>query len=156
MLKMKTIETPWLKLSRFLGIGFGIPFTLLGIFLYFNYSNTAFLINGILWLGVALILLLKGKWDEHKLGKIMKYGDCYDASYIKVIPLNMIKIGSYVTARIKCKYKVNGVEYMVISGPYLLSPWDKSENLHIIIYVSKNNKNRYAVVAFRKEDIFEV
>ena len=33
---MKTIETPWLKLSRFLGIGFGIPFTLLGIFLYFN------------------------------------------------------------------------------------------------------------------------
>lgn len=105
MLKMKTIETPWLKLSRFLGIGFGIPFTLLGIFLYFNYSNTAFLINGILWLGVALILLLKGKWDEHLV--------------------------------------------------YLLSPWDKSENLHIIIYVSKNNKNRYAVVAFRKEDIFE-
>ena len=62
----------------------------------------------------------------------------------------MIKIGSYVTASIKCKYKVNGVEYMVISGLYLLSPLDKSENLHIIIYVSKNNKNRYAVVTFRK------
>ncbi len=153
---MKYIETPWLKVSRFSGIGFGIPFTLLGIFLYYNNANTAFLFNGVLWITVALLLILKARWDEYRLKKIMNYGDCYEASRIKVIPLNMVRIGSYITARIKCAYEVNGVEHKTISGLYLLSPLDKLENLHVVVYVSKSNKNRYGVVAFRKEDIFEV
>ncbi len=153
---MKCIETPWLKVSRFLGAGFGIPFTLLGIFLYFKYANIAFLANGVLWIVVALLLALKGKWDEYQLKKIMNYSNCYEVSLIKIIPLDMVKIGNYITARIKCAYKINGMEYTVTSGLYLLSPWDKLENFHVIVYVSKDNKSRYKVVAFRKEDIFKL
>ncbi len=153
---MKCIETPWLKVSRFLGAVFGIPFTLLGLFLYFNYVNIAFLVNGIFWIVVALLLALKGKWEEYQLKKIMNYSDCYESSLIKIIPLDMVKIGNYITARIKCTYKINGMEHTVISGLYLLSPWDKLENFHIVVYVSKNNKNKYKVAAYRKEDIFKV
>lgn len=153
---MKYIETPWFKLSRFFGIGFGIPCTLIGVFFYFNDTNIAFLLNGILWIAISLLLELKGRWDESRLKKIMANGDCYEAYITKIIPLNMVKIGNYITARIECVYKIDDIEHKVISGLYLLSHWDKLENFYILVYVSKYNKNRYIVVACRKEDIFKV
>lgn len=136
---MKHIETPWFKLSLFFGIGFGIPCTLVGTFFYFYDANIAFLFNGILWISISLLFELKGRWDEHRLKKLLYDGDCYETSLIKIIPLNMVKIGNYITSRIQCVYKIDGIEYKVISGLYLLSHWDKLENFYILVYVSKYN-----------------
>lgn len=156
VVEMNYIETPWLIISRIFGLVVGIPFTLLGIFWYFQYGNNAFLFNGILWIVAALLLALKGKWNECRLKKIIKNGDCYEATLIEVVPLNMVRIGNYITVRIRCKYKANEVEHSIMSGVYLLSPLDKLDNIRIVVYVSKENKNRYGVVAYREENIFKV
>ena len=66
----------------------------------------------------------------------------------------MVRIGSYLTVRIECTCKLENSIVNVISGLYLLSPWDKIENLNAKIYM-KNNK-KYILVLFRNRDIFKV
>ncbi|EGY80018.1 flagellar basal-body rod protein FlgF [Peptoniphilus indolicus ATCC 29427] len=67
----------------------------------------------------------------------------------------MVRIGSYMTARIKCKYKDEKSEKSVVSGYYLLSPWDRIENLNAKIYVEKNNDIKNIVVIHRTKEIFK-
>jgi len=138
---MRVIETPWNQLGKFIEFGFGIPF---------------FLCNGILWIFVGLILLLKAKIDKYKLEKLKKEGVCYECFVTEIVPINMIKIGSYLTARIKYTYNSKQSEINHISGYYLLSPWDRIENLGARIYIKKNNKRQKMLILFRIKDIFRV
>ena len=153
---MKVIETPWNQLGKFIEFGFGIPFFLLGLFWFFQDRNIAFLCNGILWIFVGLILLLKAKIDKYKLEKLKKEGACYKCFVTEIVPTNMIRIGSYLTARIKYTYNSEQSEINHISGYYLLSPWDRIENLGARIYIKKNNKRQKMLILFRKKDIFRV
>ena len=129
---MEVIETPWNRLGKFIELGFGIPFFIVGLFWFFQDRSVAFLYNGVLWIVVGLILLLKAKIDKYKLKILEKEGLCYERFVTGVIPINMIRIGNYLTARIK--YTIND-----ISGCYLLSPWDRVENLSARIYIKKKN-----------------
>lgn len=64
---MEVIETPWNRLGKFIELGFGIPFFIVGLFWFFQDRSVAFLYNGILWIVVGLILLLKAKIDKYEL-----------------------------------------------------------------------------------------
>lgn len=58
---MEVIKTPWNRLGKFIELGFGIPFFIVGLFWFFQDRSVAFLYNGVLWIAVGLILLLKAK-----------------------------------------------------------------------------------------------
>ena len=94
------------------------------------------------------------KYNQYKFKRYKNDGICYDCTIIRVIPINMVRIGSYLTVRIECTCKLENSIVNVISGLYLLSPWDKIENLNAKIYM-KNNK-KYILVLFRNRDIFKV
>ncbi len=44
---MRTVATPWDGLSKFMLLGFGIPFTLVGVLFFVLDGNLAFLLNGL-------------------------------------------------------------------------------------------------------------
>ena len=81
---------------------------------------------------------------------------CYECFVTGVIPINMIRIGNYLTARIKYTYNSEQSEINDISGCYLLSPWDRVENLSARIYIKKNNNRQRILILFRNKDIFKV
>lgn len=153
---MEVIETPWNRLGKFIELGFGIPFFIVGLFWFFQDRSVAFLYNGALWIVVGLILLLKAKIDKYKLKILEKEGLCYECVVTGVIPINMIRIGNYLTARIKYTYNSEQAEINDISGCYLLSPGDRVENLSARIYIKKNNTKQRILILFRKKDIFKV
>ena len=62
---MEVIETPWNRLGKFIELGFGIPFFIVGLFWFFQDRSVAFLYNGVLWIVVGLILLSKAKIDKY-------------------------------------------------------------------------------------------
>ena len=153
---MEVIETPWNRLGKFIELGFGIPFFIVGLFWFFQDRSVAFLYNGALWIVVGLILLLKAKIDKCKLKILEKEGLCCECFVTGVIPINMIRIGNYLTARIKYTYNSEQSEINDISGCYLLSLWDRVENLSAKIYIKKNNNKQKILILFRKKDIFKV
>jgi hypothetical protein len=65
-------------------------------------------------------------------------------------------IGNYLTARIKYTYNSEQSEINDISGCYLLSPWDRVENLSARIYIKRNNNRQRILILFRNKDIFKV
>ena len=151
---MKTIEAPWSIVGKFVGLVFGIPFSLIGLLWYVQDGNAAFLSNGVLWAGLGAICVIKGKLHKYQLKRLEKEGVCYDCSVVKIIPANMIRIGSYLTVRAECIYESDRTIHSVISGLYLLSPLDRIENLNAKIYVDKDNSKKWVLVLFRKKDIF--
>lgn len=153
VIQMKPVETPWFKLSRFFGLCFGIPLILVGLFWNFGGDKSAFLINGLLWCFIALVLLCKGIWNAHRLKKLQEHGGCYQGTVVEVCPLKMVRIGGYVTARVACIYQAEQATHRVLSGICILSPWDRIENLFAEIYVDKNDRNRYTVVVCRKNTL---
>ena len=153
---MEVIETPWNRLGKFIELGFGIPFFIVGLFWFFQDRSVAFLYNGVLWIVVGLILLSKAKIDKYKLKILEKEGLFYECFVTGDIPINMIRIGNYLIARIKYTYNSEQSEINDISGCYLLSPWDRVENLSAKIYIKKNNNKQKILILFRKKDIFKV
>lgn len=145
---MKYVETPWLKVNRFIFLLFGIPFSLVGIVDYLINSNIAFLINGILWIFLAFILTVKGKYNDRKLKKLMSDGNCFECEIIEVIPIHWIRIGSYATVRLKCVYRNNEDEHHVLSGLLILPPLSKLDDLSANAYISREDSKKYAVAAF--------
>jgi len=150
---VKTVATPWYGLSKFILLGFGIPFTLIGTVLFFVLDgNLAFLLNGILWLVIGGLLKIKGASNQRKLEILMREGHCYNGSVVNIIPVHWVRIGSYVTARVKCVYKTEKGNRFIKSGYHILSPFDRIEDLYAKIYFDYNNSAKYAVEIFRRDN----
>lgn len=135
---MKTVERPWFKASKFLGICFGIPFTIIGLFTYVYWKNYAFLINGLVWLFISIAFLCKALFEYYKLKKLKDSGVKYKCKINRVIPLNYIRFGSYIVSKLECTYENNGTTYEILDGPYLLLPFEKLEKLSAFAYIGKN------------------
>lgn len=148
---MKEIDVFWFKASKTLLIYFGVPLILIGICLYFIYNIDVILINGFLWIALAFFMTIKGKYDEYKLNKTKQFNIVCEGYIIRIIPYNMIRYGSYLTARVQCRYKFDNKEYFIKSGLYLLTSLDKIENLHPRIYVHPQNRSKSKVVLLRNE-----
>mgnify|MGYP000893588101 CR=1 FL=1 len=150
---MRTVATPWSRVSKFLLLGFGIPFSLLGVVLFFVLDgNLAFLINGVLWLIIGSGLKIKGAFEQRNLEHLKREGLSYDGTVVSVIPAHWIRIGSYVTARVECACKTEKGERLVKTGYHLLSPLDRIENLYAKIYFDRDNPEKYAVELFRRDN----
>lgn len=63
---MKKIETIWKVLYKIFII-FGAPFFLIGIFFLLVDGSWAFILNGILWIALGIIVKIKCNFDENVL-----------------------------------------------------------------------------------------
>lgn len=150
---MRTVATPWYGLSKFMLLGFGIPFSLVGVVLFFILDgNLAFLLNGVFWMIIGGGFKIKGASNQRKLEILKREGLCYDGSVVNIIPAHWVRIGNYVTARVECVYKTEKGECLVKSGYHLLSPLDRIENLYAKIYFDYNNPEKYVVELFRGDN----
>lgn len=150
---MRTVATPWYGLSKFFLLGFGIPFSLVGVVLFcIQDGNLAFLVNGILWIVMGVGLKIKGDSNQRYLEVLKREGLCYDGSVVRIFPAHWVRIGSYVTVRVECVYKTEKGKYIVKSGYHLLSPLDRIENLYAKIYFDYNNSEKHIVELFRGDN----
>ncbi len=150
---MKAVATPWGRLARFILLGFGVPFSLIGVMLYMALDgNWALLFNGALWLIIGAGLWIKEATNQRNLKKLKKEGLCYEGSVVNIIPAHWIRIGSYVIAQVECTYKSGDGDSLVKSGYYVFSPFDRIENMYAKIYFNNNDPTKYRVELFRKED----
>ncbi len=149
---VRTVATPWYGLSKFFLLGFGIPFSLVGVLFFVLDGNLTFLINGILWLIMGAGLKIKGASNQRNLEILKREGLCYDGSVLSIIPAHWVRIGSYVTARVECVYKTEKGDCLIKSGYHLLSPLDRTENLYAKIYFDYNNSEKYVVELFRGDN----
>ena len=94
-------------------------------------------------------LKIKGDYNQRKLQTLKREGLCYDCSVAHIVPAHWVRIGSYVTASVKCVYKDEKKDSLIKSGYYLLSPLDRIENLHAKVYFDPNNSDKYVVELFR-------
>ena len=135
---MEIVERPWFKASKFLGICFGIPLTIIGLFAYIYWKNIACLINGFIWLFLSIALLCKALFEYYKFKKLKDSGVKYKCKINRVIPLSYIRFGSYIVSKVECTYEIDGITYEILDGPYLLLPFEKLEKLSAIAYIGKN------------------
>lgn len=135
---MKTVERPWFKASKFLALCCGIPFTIIGLFIYIYWKNIALLINGLVWLFISMAFLCKALLEYYKLKKLKDSGVKYECKINRLIPLHYIRFGSYIVSKVECTYEIDGTRYEILDGPYLLSPFEKEEKLSAFAYIGKN------------------
>ena len=135
---MEIVEKFWFKASKFLGLYFGIPLTIIGLFIYIYWKNIALLINGFVWLFISIAFLCKALLEYYKLKKLKDSGVKYKCKINRVIPLNYVRFGSFIVSKLECTYEINGTRYKILDGPYLLSPFEKLEKLSAIAYIGKN------------------
>ena len=135
---MKTVERPWFKASKFLGICFGIPLTIIGLLTYIYWKNCALLINGLVWLFISIAFLCKALLEYYKLKKLKDGGVKYKCKINRVILLNYVRFVPYIVSKVECTYENNGTTYEILDGPYLLSPFEKLEKLSAFAYIGKN------------------
>ncbi len=111
-------------------LGFGIPFTLVGIIIYVNLShNWSLLFNGVLWLAIGFSLMGYDVYNKKKLTRLKESMVNSEGTDVKIIPALGIKIGSYVTAQVECLIYSDEVYKTVKSGFFLLSPYDTVEKI---------------------------
>ena len=150
---MKAVATPWSGLAKFLLLGFGIPFSTLGLLLFFALDgNWALLFNGLLWLAIGSALLIMGASQSRRLQRLKREGLSYTGTVVNIIPSHWIRIGSYVTARVEFVYKTEHDQGSKLSGYYLLSPFDRMEDLQVKIYVDRYHSETYMVELLRRGD----
>lgn len=143
---MNRVNTPWKIVGRFVFLLFGIPFIIIGIFEQNFIKSSAFLINGLIWFTVGIVLLLKYKYDEIKERNIFKEAIVYECIVKNIFPKYMIKIGSYITARVQYSYN-DGEDKTYMSAFYLLTPWDNLSNLKGKVYI--DSRGRKVFVLYR-------
>ena len=143
---MQAVATPWSILAKFLLLGFGVPFSFVGILLFFALDgNWALLLNGLLWLIIGGALLIKGVSQRRRLQRLKQEGLAYEGTVVNMIPSQWIQVGSYITARVEFVFKSGQDDASQISGYYLLSPFDRREDLQVKIYVDRHSSKQYMV-----------
>ena len=154
------IITPWFWVSKFILLLCFIPLFAIGIVLFFGFDIEAGLIplmQGIMWLIIALIPALKGLHRQRAFNILKDSGVCYKATVESITPSKGVHIGSYVTAKVHCIYQNNvGNRCLVKSGYHLLNPSDRNEDLLAKVYVNPQSPNIYIIELFRKSKKIQV
>ncbi len=133
---------------------FALPATVVGLVYLFKYNNLAWLINGVMWLSISIGLFARHRFIKRKLSDLKKSGICYDATIVKAIPKNMMRIGSYITVQFNVKFTGRNGDKVIKTHYYLLTQLDKVSNLNVKVYVDSNDEQNYAVEIYRKKDAF--
>lgn len=154
MEKAERVETPWRKMGIGFG-GIGILFFLINIFQHFIEKETDFFMEGVIWIIIGAIFLIKTYLDEKRLKNIQKNCKVYDGEIIRIIPCNKSKarVGRYFAAQIECRYLEGGTYRTIKSGSFLfLNFHDKMENFFVKIYIDDKGKKVVDLYRYKSAD----
>lgn len=107
------------------------------------------LINVSVWLILFFISMGKLTYDKEKLKKRKRAGVCVDSEIEDMIPAVWIKVGNYTSCRIVCRFTYGGKEYRAVSNYYVLTPFQRKEDLYANVYIDREDPARYSIELFR-------
>ena len=149
---MKIVDRPWSKAFKPFLFLFGIPFFLFGFYFYSREGNIAAMDIGTIFILIGLVIKMIDLSIKGKLEMLESEGICYDARVVSIKPSYWIKIGSYITARVECRFQSEEGERTVVSKHFLLTPWDKKDKLFPKIYCHASNLDQYLVKLYRSDN----
>ena len=118
-----------------------------------NFFNSTILkpmlINASVWLILFLLSMSKLLYDKRRLKKLKHSGICMDSEIEDMIPVAWIRVANYTSCRIVCRFIYEGKEYQAISNYYVLTPFNRKEDLHANVYIDKDNPAKYSVELFQ-------
>lgn len=107
--------------------------------------------NALVWLLLSLASVSKLAYDKKKLKNLKYSGACMEAEIKDMIPAAWIRVGNYISCRIVCRFTYESKEYKVVSNYYVLTPFQRKEDLYAKVYIDKNNPTQYSVELFQTE-----
>ena len=120
-----------------------------------NFFNStileAMLLHVSMWLILFLILMSKLTYDKKKLKNLKHSGACMDSEIEDIIPAAWIRVGNYTSCRIVCRFIYEGKEYKAVSNYYVLTPFQRKEDLDANVYIDKDNPAKYSVELFQTD-----
>lgn len=116
------------------------------------YSSTILkpmLINASVWLALFLVSMSKLAYDKKKLKKRKYLGVCIDSEIKDIIPTVWIRVGNYTSCRVVCGFMYEDKEYKAVSDYYVLTPFQRKEDLYANVYIDKDNPAKCSVELFQ-------
>lgn len=107
------------------------------------------LINASMWLILFLASMSKLTYDKKKLKNLKHSGACMDSEIEGMIPAAWIRVGNYTSCRIVCRFIYEGKEYKAVSNFYVLTPFQRKEDLYANVYIDKDDPAKYSVELFQ-------
>lgn len=107
------------------------------------------LLNVSVWLALFLASMSKVIYDKKKLKNRKHSGVCVDSEIEDVIPATWIRVGNYTSCRIVCRFIYEGKEYKAVSNYYVLTPFQRKEDLYANVYIDQENPAQYSIELFR-------
>lgn len=107
------------------------------------------LVNASVWLLLFLASISKLTYDRKKLEHLKYSGVCVDSEIEDMIPAAWIRVGNYTSCRIVCRFVYEGKEYKATSNYYVLTPFQRKEDLYANVYIDKDTPARYGVELFQ-------
>lgn len=111
----------------------------------------AMLLNASVWLILFLVSMSKLTYDKKKLNDLKRSGTCMDTEIEDMIPAAWIKVGNYISCRIVCRFIYGDKGYKAVSNYYVLTPFQRKEDLYADVYIDKDDPARYSVELFQTE-----
>ena len=107
------------------------------------------LLNASVWIMLFLISVGKLTYDKKKLKKMKYLGVCIDTEIKDIIPAVWIRVGNYTSCRVVCGFMYEGKEYKAVSNYYVLTPFQRKEDLYANVYFDKDKPAQYSVELFQ-------
>ena len=101
---------------------------------------------------IILFLISVGKltYDKKKLKNLKHSGTCIDSEIKDIIPASWIRVGNYICCRIVCGFIYEGKEYKAVSNYYVLTPFQRKEDLYANVFIEQNNPTKYSIELFQE------
>lgn len=108
------------------------------------------LLNASVWIMLFLISVGKLTYDKKKLKNLKHSGTCIDSEIKDIIPASWIRVGNYICCRIVCGFIYEGKEYKAVSNYYVLTPFQRKEDLYANVFIEQNNPTKYSIELFQE------
>ncbi len=108
------------------------------------------LLNASVWIMLFLISVGKLTYDKKKLKNLKHSGTCIDSEIKDIIPASWIRVGNYICCRIVCGFIYEGKEYKAVSNYYVLTPFQRKEDLYANVFIVQNNPTKYSIELFQE------
>jgi hypothetical protein len=104
------------------------------------------LINAVIWVVIIAFQFIFFRFRRKRMERMKEEGIRYSMEITDFVLNPYIRVGAYVTAKVRGTYQNNlGKTCSVLSKNYLLSPFETKDNLIASVYVSRENPYHYAV-----------
>ena len=73
-----------------------------------------------------------------------------DSEIKDIIPASWIRVGNYISCRIVCGFIYEDKEYKAVSNYYVLTPFQRKEDLYANVFIEQNNPTKYSIELFQE------